>query len=81
MYGCQADVIYPCLRYARELVLGIRPGSDVRIDTRTTSDTNQDADQGLACLRTTLFRDSTSSVRISFTGGNQHGSWTVTICP
>jgi hypothetical protein len=25
MYGCQAGVIYPCLRYARELFLGFGP--------------------------------------------------------
>jgi hypothetical protein len=71
-----ADVIYPCLRHARELMLGIRPGSDVKsdvkIDLRTTSDSSQDADASLACLRTALFRNSTPSVRISFTGGNQH---------
>jgi hypothetical protein len=67
-----ADVIYPCLRHARELVLGIRPGSDVKIELRTASDSNQDADASLGCLRTALFRNSTPSVRISFTGGNQH---------
>ncbi len=67
-----ADVIYPCLRYARELVLGIRPGSNVKIDMRTTSDTNQDADASLACLRTALFSNSAPAVRISSTGGNQH---------
>jgi hypothetical protein len=67
-----ADVIYPCLRHARELVLGIRPGSNVRIDMRTTSDTNQDADASLACLRTALFSNRTPAVRISFTGGHQH---------
>jgi hypothetical protein len=67
-----ADVIYTCLRHARELVLGIRPGPDIKIDMRTTSDTNQDADASLACLRTALFSNRTPSVRISFTGGNQH---------
>jgi hypothetical protein len=39
---------------------------------RTTSDTNQDADESLACLRTALFSNRTPSVRISFTGGHQH---------
>jgi hypothetical protein len=68
----QADVIYPCLLHVRELVLGIRPGSDVKIDMRTTSDTNQDADASLACLRTALFSSETPAVRISFTGGTQH---------
>jgi hypothetical protein len=67
-----ADVIYPCLRHVRELVLGFRPGSDVKIDMRTTSDTNQDADESLACIRTVLFNNRTPSVRISFTSGNQH---------
>jgi hypothetical protein len=67
-----AGVIYPCLRHARELVLGIRPGSDVKIDMRTTSDSTEDADESLACLRTALFSNRTPSVRISFTGGNQH---------
>jgi hypothetical protein len=67
-----ADVIYPCLRHARELVLGIRPGSDVKINMRTTSDSTEDADESLACLRTALFSNSSPSVRISFTGGNQH---------
>jgi hypothetical protein len=66
-----ADVIYPCLRHVRELVLGIRPGSDVKIDMRTTSDSTEDADESLACLRTALF-SSSPSVRISFTGENQH---------
>jgi hypothetical protein len=35
------------------------------------SDTNQDATESLACLRTALFSNSTS-VRITSTGGNQH---------
>jgi hypothetical protein len=68
----QADVLYPCMRHARELVLGIRPGSNVKIYMRTTSDTNQDADASLACLRTALFSNRPPSMRISFTGGKQH---------
>jgi hypothetical protein len=67
-----AGVIYPCLRHARELVLGIRPGSDVKIDMRTMSDSTEDADASLACLRTALFSNKTPSVRISFAGGTQH---------
>jgi hypothetical protein len=67
-----AEVIYPCLRHARELVLGIRPGSDVKIHMRTMSDTAEDADASLACLRTALFSNETPAVRISFTAGTQH---------
>jgi hypothetical protein len=66
------DVIYPCLLHARELVLGIRPGSPVKIDMRTMSDSPEDAVASLACLRTALFHNETPSVRISFPGGTQH---------
>jgi hypothetical protein len=67
----QADVIYPCLLHVRELVLGIRPGSVVKIDMRTMSDSPEDADACLACLRTALFNRETPAVRISFGGGTQ----------
>jgi hypothetical protein len=63
---------FACLHHVRELGLGIRFGSTVKIDLRADSDSAEPGDATVSCLRSVLFRNTAAPMHVSLSGGKQH---------
>lgn len=69
------DGIYPCLHHAHEITLGIQPGSSMKIELRTTLNSQNEpgelgqADAGMGCFRNALYTGSIPSLRVTASAG------------